>query len=140
MSDNNDAENTLHYEYLQETLILRDCNPHYLKYRNFTQFLVRKLCLSKKFLHQEIRWNYCILRCVSMWLWENPFLRRQTKSEKVTLAVDVFCKLQIYKWWIVACFLPSNHLFKAYPKFSEKLIFLTQRVRDVSILEMLRTH
>ena len=38
MSDNNDAENTLHYEYLQETLILRDCNPHYLKYRNFTQF------------------------------------------------------------------------------------------------------
>ena len=37
---------------------------HCVKCRNFTNFLVWKLCLSTKFPHQEIRWNYGILRSV----------------------------------------------------------------------------
>ena len=48
------------------------CSFHREKYRDFTWFPgveilwkgMRKLCLSVKFLHQEIRWNHGIFRSV----------------------------------------------------------------------------
>ena len=60
---------------LKYVLLFFDGNVHCEKYRHFTWFpgvevlrkgtvseTMRKLCLSAKFPHQEIRWNYGIFR------------------------------------------------------------------------------
>ena len=60
-------EITYNFETIRVTL-------HCEKYRNFTKFTgvetMRKLCLSTKFLHQEIMWHYGILRSIG-WI-ETP--------------------------------------------------------------------
>ena len=52
--------------FLLASLSVNFCFTHCKKYRNFTQFhgveILWKGTVSTKFLHQEIRWNYGILR------------------------------------------------------------------------------
>ena len=96
---------------------------------HYTENTLRYKCFEETLISRDCN-------CLCDYL-KNTFLRSQRKFEKLILALDVFCKLQ--KCWIVACFLPWDHLFKAYVKFSKKPIFLTLSVRNVNLLKMLRT-
>ena len=72
---------------------LHNDNLHCVKCRNFT----RKPCLSMKCPHHEIRWNYGILRCVTLF----PVTSKSLSAKLSALLFSIF--LWFFYWRFRVC-------------------------------------